>query len=266
MKTILILVVALLASPALAETIFVAGGSGRSGIEVVRTLQQAGYDVKASTRNAVRAMSRYPDVQNWVEVDAHDTTRLREAVMGADIVVSALGHGDMVGTGAPQFVGYLGVRNLVDAAQAANVKHFIIITSSTAGHARGIDHRQESRFGYVLYWKTKAEDYLMQSGLPYTIIGPGGLADDFLMELRGLEPPPPEGWGVKLMPRPDYTRAFIDRRGIADVVLRAIRSPEARNKSFAVVWDNSIAAGEINGSFASMPVENTGKSYVTSAP
>ncbi len=85
------------------------------------------------------------------------------------------------------------------------------------------------------------------------------------MPLRGLVTPPPQGWGVKLMPRPDYTRDFIDRKGVADVVLRAIRDPAARNKAFAVVWDKTIAAGEVSGSLDAMPVENTGKSYLNSS-
>ena len=77
-----------------AQTVFVAGGSGRSGIEIVRTLQEAGYDVRSSTRNAERAAARFPDVENWVEVNAHDTAQLNQAVSGSDIVVSALGHGE----------------------------------------------------------------------------------------------------------------------------------------------------------------------------
>lgn len=248
---------------AFATTVFVAGASGRSGAEVVRVLQGAGYEVRASTRNAERAAARHPFVKTWVEVDAHDTAGLREAVAGAEIVVSALGHGDFVGPAAPQFVGYLGVRNLVDAAKATNAEHFVLISSSTAGHARGIDHRQEPRFGYVLYWKTKAEDYLIESGLPFTLIGPGGLADDFLIELRAIEAPPPEGWGVKLMPRPEYGRDFIDRAGVALSVLHAIEIPEARGKAAAVIWDKSLPAGEISGSFADIPAENTGLTYST---
>jgi nucleoside-diphosphate-sugar epimerase len=244
-----------------AETAFVAGGSGRTGIEVVRALQAAGLDVRASTRNAQRAAARHPDVKTWVQVNAHDPARLNEAVKGSDIVISTLGHADFVGPEAPQFVGYLAVRNIIEAAMAANAKHVILITSSTAGHARGVDHRQEARFGYVLYWKTKAEDFLIESGLPYTIVGPGGLADEFLVRLRAIQPPPEEGWGVKIMPRPAYSRDFIDRKGVADVVLRAIRNPNARGKAVAAVWDKTLPAGEMSGSFAQVPVEATGKSY-----
>lgn len=246
-----------------AETVFVAGGSGRAGIEVVRTLQNAGYDVRASTRNAQRASARHPEVNQWVEVNAHDTARLNAAVMGSDIVISALGHGDFIGPGAPQFVGYLAVRNVIEAAIAAKAKHVILITSSTAGHARGIDHRQEPRFGFVLYWKTKAEDFLIESGLPYTIVGPGGLADDFLVSLRAIQKPPPQGWGVQIMPRPEYRRSFIDRAGVADVILRAIRNPDARNKAVAAVWDKRLMAGELSGSFTDIPTEEIRESYST---
>lgn len=252
-----------LSSSLYAQTVFVAGGSGQTGIEVVRELSRAGYKVVASTRNAERARTSHPDIETWVEVDAHDPVRLNQVVDGADIVVSALGHGDFVGPGAPQFVGYLAVRNLVDAAIAADAKHVILVTSATAGHARGIDHREEARFGYVLYWKTKAEDYLIESGLPYTIIGPGGLANEFLINLRAIEAPPPEGWGVKLMARPDYTTAFIDRSGVADAIKQAIDDPTARGKSVAVVWDKSVPAGQISGAFADILAENTGRSYST---
>lgn len=263
MKHLALAVVILVAGPALAETVFVAGASGRSGIEVTRVLQDSGYEVRASTRNAASAASRYPEIKSWVEVNAQEPARLHNVVAGSNIVVSALGHGDFVGAGSPQFVGYLSVRNLIDAAIATKAKHFVLISSSTAGHARNVDHRDEARFGYVLYWKTKAEDYLMQSGLPYTIIGPGGLADEVLVQLRAIEAPPIEGWGVKILPRPDYTRAFIDRKGVADVVKRAIENPNALGKAVAVIWDTTIPAGDVTGSFSAVPVEDTGKSYLT---
>jgi len=261
-RRILVIAAVLCAQSATAQTIFVAGGSGRTGIEIVRALQSAGYDVLSSTRSAARASERFPDVDNWVEVDAHDTVALTLAVAGSDIVVSALGHGDFVGSGAPQFVGYLAVRNLVDAAVATGAKHVILVTASRAGHSRGVDHREEPRFGYVLFWKTKAEDYLLTTGLSYTIIGPGGLADEFLVQLRNLEAPPPRGWGVKIRPRSEYVRAFVDRKGVADIVLRAIRNPSSRNRAFAVVWDKSINAGEMSGNFESMPSERTGNTYI----
>ena len=82
------------------QTVFVAGGSGRTGLAIVDVLSNAGYHVLASTRNAERARQKYGDAINWVEVDLLDTTRLVDAVKGADFVVSAVGHGDFVGVEA----------------------------------------------------------------------------------------------------------------------------------------------------------------------
>lgn len=237
-------------------TVFIAGGSGRTGAATVLELQRAGYDVVASTRDQSAAEQEHPEIDQWTEVDAHDVPKLNAAVAGADIVVSTLGHGDFVGPGAPQFVGYLAVRNLIDAAKANEVGHFILISSSTAGRAHGVDHSKAPRFGYVLYWKTKAEDYLAASGLPFTIIGPGGLVDDRLYQLRMLERPPEAGWGVQVLARPDYERAFIDREGVAKVVRKAIQDPAARSKSVAVVWDKRVPAGVISGSFGSIASEH----------
>ena len=162
-----------------AERVFVAGGSGRSGIEIVRVLAKSGYIVMASTRDAKRARERFGSDITWVEVDLLDPLAAREAVRGADIVVSALGHGDMVGVDSPQIVHDLAIRSLIDAAKTAGVKHMVLMSSSTAGHA--LDHRLEPRFGFVLHWMTKSEDYLISSGLPYTIIGPGGLVEGDLV-------------------------------------------------------------------------------------
>lgn len=238
------------------KTVFVAGGSGRTGAATVLELQRAGYHVVASTRDASAAKRTYPEIDRWVEVDAHDVPKLNAAVAGADVVVSTLGHGDFVGVGAPQFVGYLAVRNLVDAAKANKVAHFILISSSTAGHAHGVDHSKAPRFGYVLYWKTKAEDYLAASDLPFTILGPGGLVDDRLYQLRMLERPPAAGWGVQILARPDYERAFIDREGVAKVVRAAIETDAAIGKSVAIVWDKRVPAGTISGDFGGVSGEH----------
>jgi len=248
-----------------ADRVFVAGGTGRSGIEIVNLLKANGYEVAASTRDVNRARQRYGSDIHWVEANMHDVPAVMRAVEGSDYVVSALGHGDFIGVEAPQFAQYLAVRNLIDAAKATNTKQIVVMTSSTAGHR--FNHKLESRFGMVLYWMTKAEDYLQASGLPYTIIGPGGLATDDMIGLRGLEPPPPGDWGVKIMPRAEYKFDFVSRRGVASVVLAALREPAAQGKAVAVVWDRGKRNAELTGKFSAIPVEPTpSETYLTPGP
>jgi uncharacterized protein YbjT (DUF2867 family) len=265
-RTLCLVVAVFAALPAIAaERVFVAGGTGRSGIEIVKALRAAGYDVTASTRDVEKAKQRFGDDITWVEANMHDVPAVMRAVAGADKVVSALGHGDFIGVEAPQFAQYLAVRNLIDAAKAAKAKQIVVMTSSTAGHR--FDHRLEARFGMVLYWMTKAEDYLLASGLPYTIVGPGGLATEEMIGLRGLEPPPPEDWGVKIMPRSEYKFDFVSRQGVATVVVAALRDPKAQGKAVAVVWDRDKRKAALTGTFAAIPVEPASSvSYLTAGP
>lgn len=258
-----------------AERVFVAGASGRSGIEIVRVLRAAGYEVVASTRDVARAQQRFGSDIHWVQADMHDVPTVMAAVAGADYVVSALGHGDFSGVEAPQFTMYLAVRNLVDAARAADAKQVVIMTSATAGHR--FDHRLEARYGYLLYWMTKAEDYLLASGVPYTILGPGGLVEpgahatllsaDNKVGGRDAHSPPVDDWGVKIIPRSDYRLDWVSRRGVATVVLAALRDPAARGKAVAVVWDREGRRATLRGGFAAIAAEPVpSENYLTKVP
>lgn len=232
------------AKAAESEAVLVAGASGRSGIEIARALADAGYRVIGTTRDAARARDRFGSSIEWLEVDMLDPVAVSKAMDGIKLVVSALGHGDMVGPDSPQIVHNLALRNLIDAAAAHKARHMVIMSSSTAGHSRGIDHRQEARFGFVLHWMTKSEDHLIASGIPYTIVGPGGLVDGDT-----------EKSGARILARKDYQRAMVSRKGVAQVVLLALRDPAARGKAVAVVIDPTKKPGEISGRFADVARE-----------
>jgi len=81
-------------------------------------------------------------------------------------------------TGDPYTVDWLGAKNQIDAAKKAGVKHFVFLGSmggtqpenflNSIGKIEGDD-----KSGNILLWKRKAEEYLIQSGLSYTIVHPG---------------------------------------------------------------------------------------------
>jgi len=74
---------------------------------------------------------------------------------------------------------YQGTRNLVDAARQAGVTRFIFVTAIGCGDSRGTVGPKVLEFlGPVLDEKTRGEDYLMASGLDYTILRPGGMTHD----------------------------------------------------------------------------------------
>lgn len=228
------------------ETVFVAGATGGTGLEVVRLLEAAGYTVRGGTRNPQRAQERHGNIAQWVQYDALDTSSVEAAVTGVDRVVSALGGRGLVGAGSPQFIEYLAVRNLTEAATRHDVKQFVLLGAANTGPFE--DHTRTPRTGLLLYWKTKGEEFLKFSGVPYTIVGASGLRNE-----------PREGPGVRLLPRANYKwPGFVSRFRVAEVMTAALADPDALNTAFALIWDDAIPPGEMSGAFADLQKPESG--------
>lgn len=124
--------------------------------------------------------------------------------------------------GYPEQVDWLGQKNQIDAAKEAGVRHIILVGSMGGTNP---NHPLNSLGnGKILIWKRKAEQYLADSGVPYTIIRPGGLQDK-------------EG-GVRelLIGKDDELLATdtktIARADVAEVCVQALLFEETINKAF----------------------------------
>ena len=225
---------ALLAPAAMADEsggkLVYAGATGSIGRLALPMLREQGYSIRAITRNPARAAKRYGDDYQWVHGDVRDPEKMQELLTGADYVICSISYTEFEGPNGPQFVDYMGVRNLVDAARAGGVKHFVLVAAGNTGPYR--DHTQNPRFGYVAYWKTKGEDYLKQSGVPFTIVGPTGFVDG-------------EGGttGIFLGDRSEFQMATIIRADVAAVTVATLANPDAIGKSLYIQNDPSIEVG-----------------------
>nr|GMD11086.1 protein TIC 62, chloroplastic [Ipomoea batatas] len=74
----------------------------------------------------------------------------------------------------PYRIDYQATKNLIDAATTAKVGHFILLTS-LGTNKFGFPAAILNLFWGVLCWKRRAEEALLASGLPYTIVRPGGM-------------------------------------------------------------------------------------------
>jgi uncharacterized protein YbjT (DUF2867 family) len=219
------------ASSFAAEKVAVAGATGRTGSEIVRQLAGDGYEVIAIARDPARVKDPMAGVR-WVQGDVRDIESLKRALAGADYIVSAIGATSPTGPNAPEFVDFAGTRNLVDAAKHINAKQLVLIASGRTGPH--IDHTTHRNGGYARHFKTKGEEYLKTSGLPYTILGAAGLVEK-----------PAGQMGVRLFSRVEYDATtkstdemvIIAIPDIAAVVAAALKDPAARNKAFAIMND-----------------------------
>jgi NAD(P)H-binding len=69
-------------------------------------------------------------------------------------------------------VDWIGQKLQIDVAKSAGVKHVVLLSSM--GGTTPNSPLNKIGNGNILMWKRKSEEYLMQSGLDYTIVHPGG--------------------------------------------------------------------------------------------
>ncbi|GJD08939.1 Protein TIC 62, chloroplastic [Galdieria sulphuraria] len=214
------------------ETVVVFGGSGRLGRRVVGELIKQNYRVAAGGRNVERTkqvvQERIDNVQqsnlveffecnvaeraNWFQKWSPDSVKAVVAVIGAS-------GSSILDFTQPYKIDYLGNKKLIDATRAWNPNcPFILITSLGTGKPfTGFPAALLNLYGGILYWKRKSERYLIQSGLPFTIIRPGGLErakDDFGVDHK-----------VRLYPANSQFSGSVSRLQVAQVIADAISNP-----------------------------------------
>lgn len=211
------------------ENILVVGASGRSGVYLVKALEEQGRNFKPATSNAVRARSKVPGDYDWVEMDVREPASVEAAMKGITHIISALGATTFEGPNSPEFVDWGGNRNLIDAAKAAGVKHFVML--SAAGVTRAEGHIM-NRMGGVMTFKLKAEDYLRASGVPYTIVRPGG-----------LESEPSDKRGIELHQGDDLpNHGGFSREDLAAIMTTVVGDSQAFGKSFEPIYYDAVPA------------------------
>jgi uncharacterized protein YbjT (DUF2867 family) len=231
------LATAALAAP---DVVLVAGATGATGRPLVGILKEQGFAVRALVRDKAKAA----DLPAGVEVVEGDVTRpdtLPAAVKGVTFIISTLGAKSPKPPNNPENVDFQGVVNLVDAAKAAGVKHFVLMSSIGAGNADPAVPLNKM-FGMVLLWKGKGEDALRASGVPYTIVRPGG-----------LQVCAPGKVGLMIAPGNEAPQGIICRADVALVMADALTNPAANGKTIALVSDKAAPVDAWKNAWAAIP-------------
>jgi uncharacterized protein YbjT (DUF2867 family) len=156
------------------EGVIVFGGNRDTGLEVVKNLVARGEKVTVMVRPASDKTELEKLGVTLVEGDAMDAAQTQKAAKSQyfKAAVSTLG-GAGTGGARPDFEGN---KNAIDAAKATGIPRFVLVTVIGTGTSKS-SAPLFSRFVLrkVLPLKEQAENYLIASGLKYTIIRPGGL-------------------------------------------------------------------------------------------
>ncbi|MDE0680698.1 MAG: SDR family oxidoreductase [Gammaproteobacteria bacterium] len=218
--------------------VLVAGATGGTGSLVVAELVKQGYPVRAFVRNSAKAVERLGADVEAVVGDLKDPASIAAALDGVGAVINTAS-----ASGGPEnsaeHVDFEGARNLAEAALAAGVGQYVLVSS------RGVtddDHYLNRMFNNILIWKRRGEEAVAASGIPYTIVRPGGLSDD------------PGGKQTVIFEQGDTQSEgiWITRADVARVCVSALAHEAALNKVFEIHAEDGEAQADFAAEFSSL--------------
>ena len=209
------------------SNIFIAGASRGVGLEIAKCLIEQQLKVKALLRTEASRAELEAIGIKVVLGDALNIADVERAILTNEPVYAVISTIGSLPKDSEK-VDYIGNKNLIDAAVKAGVQKFILVSSIGSGNSVvALPPQVLQTLGPVLVDKEKAEQHLIESGLTYTIIRPGGLVSE-----------PATGNGV-LTEEPRISGS-IHRADIAQLVCRCLNSERANNKVFSAVDRNML--------------------------
>lgn len=231
------LVVAIDASP---PAVLVTGATGRTGVVTYKRLQSEGYlQVRAFVRNVTKARAilgcnKCDEGEGIFVGDINDKKAVANAMLGVDMLVIAtaavphctgvpvppFGSCSYPKGGMPKDVDWEGTKAQVTAyASTGDISSKHIVFVSAGGTTVPNSFLDKLGNGQISFYKLNAESFIMNSGVPFTILKPCGLG---------------EGVGGKkklIVGHDDSINLAIDhliqRDDVARVIVEALRTPTA---------------------------------------
>lgn len=208
-----------------AGTYLVFGGTGGTGLEIVKLLVSYGADVTVFVRPTSDRAKFGTLPVSFVVGDALDAESVRQA-LGAKrytAVVSSLGSPFL----SDHRVDSEGNTNVINGARDKGIARVIMVSSIGAGDSQdAIPGVLRTILGGGLAAKTIAEDNLRKSDLDWTIIRPGNLGDG------------PSTGTARLVGDPNaYTVGTVPRAEVARLVVATILDEATFRQALNIVQD-----------------------------
>lgn len=226
------------------------GATSKLGVRVARRLLADGKPVRAMTRTPEKADELKKLGGEIVQGDLRDPNSLKRACAGVEKVLNAAHGFPGEGKNNPQTVDAVGNRNLVDAAKAAGVKHFVFTSMLGAGLINSVD------FFRIKY---ASEEYLCASGLSYTILRPSAFMD-FWAALVG-EPIIKTG-KTTIFGRGNNPINFVSVDDVARYALVALDDARARNQIIEIAGPENLTMNQVAEFFEKLAGHSAQKSHV----
>ncbi len=216
--------------------IFLTGGTGFVGRNMIERLLAEGHSIRALVRNPAKVQTSEQKVE-WIAGDVVEGSGLDQGIAGCDAVMHLVGIIVEKEKNTFEQVHHMGTRNVVESAKRAGIKRFIQMS------ALGV--RQD---GVAAYQTTKwrGEEEVRWSGIPYCILRPSlifGPGDGFVTQMMEtmrsaplLRPVPGDG-------SPRFRPIYI---GDATACFaRALVADAATNQTIELGGANELSLNEV---------------------
>lgn len=235
--------------------ILIVGATGLLGGMITRQLLAQGKTVRILVRPNSPAVALAPQgmataAQSLIDAgaqpvdgDLKERASLAAACSGIDTVITTANAAMREGEDTFDSVDLNGTKNLIDAAKAAGVRHFVY----TSAFGSAPNHPNP-----LFDAKGQCEVYLKASGLTYTILKPGPLMEMWLGVIIGI--PLRAGQPVTLVGEGARKQAFTAMDDVVAYAVAAVENPRAYNQEILIAgappysWTEAVAAvGRVAG-------------------
>jgi uncharacterized protein YbjT (DUF2867 family) len=199
--------------------VVIVGGHGKIGLRLVKLLAARG----DSPRGIIRKTEQAADLEEIgaepIVLDIENVDDISDALAGADAVVFAAGAGPGSGPARKRTVDYGGAVKLAEGCIAKGIRRYVMVSSIGSNRPERWSDDMQPYFEA----KAEADKFVIEAGLDYTIIRPGGLTDD------------PGTGNVQIAERIEY--GTVTRDDVAAVIAECLVADNTIGKAFDLVND-----------------------------
>lgn len=219
--------------------VVIAGGHGKIALITERLLAARGDAVVGLIRNPDHAADLEAAGARPVVIDLEKATvdEVAGHLAGADAVVFAAGAGPGSGAARKQTVDRDAAILLADAAEAAGVRRYVMISAMGADVDTPDDAADEVFVAYLRAKGAADDEIRSRTGLSATIVRPGHLTDD--------------GPTGRVTIAEHTGRGSIARADVAAVIVDVLHDPQTEGRTFELIAGDtpiSSARGDANSS------------------
>jgi uncharacterized protein YbjT (DUF2867 family) len=211
--------------------VLVVGGTGTLGGQVVSALLARNKQVRALVRPSSDASGLEAAGVEIARGDLMDPESLRNALTGADAVVTTAAGYTRHSKGDTADIDTIGNRNLVDAASAVGVRRFVLTSILTCDQAPGVPH----------FWHKKlAEDRLEELGVPFVALRPGAFFD----QITQMGDPFAKR-RLMWFGSPKIPLTFVLASDLAGNLADAVDAPGVDGERIDIGWDRPVSIQDV---------------------